>query len=335
MSRKWILTVPEGVKDRADKALIRLLEEEEEAPALSRSQLQKLMDSDRVISGGTPVRGKDRLTPGSEISIEIPDPAPLDVSAEDIPLDILFEDEHLLVVNKQPGLTVHPSETQKSGTLVNALLFRIKDLSGIGGVLRPGIVHRIDKDTSGALVVSKTDAAHAGLAALFGRHDIERRYWAFCYGSPRWEGDFRFESTLGRSPQDRKKMAVNVENGRKAVSVFRNLGEFSVSGKSPYASWIEARLMTGRTHQVRVHLTHLQHSLLGDPVYGTPTESQAKWKLLPLEIQRAVRALSGQALHARVLGFRHPVTGAELRFEAPLPPALQALVDLLAGTQNT
>jgi 23S rRNA pseudouridine1911/1915/1917 synthase len=335
MSRKWILTVPEGVKDRADKALLRLLEDEEEAPALSRSQLQKLIDSDRVISGGTPVRGKDRLNPGSEISIEIPDPAPLDVVAEDIPLDILFEDEHLLVVNKQPGLTVHPSETQRSGTLVNALLFRIKDLSGIGGVLRPGIVHRIDKDTSGALVVSKTDAAHAGLAALFARHDIERRYWAFCYGSPRWEGDFRFESTLGRSPQDRKKMAVNVENGRKAVSVFRNLGEFSVSGKSPYASWIEARLMTGRTHQVRAHLTHLHHSLLGDPVYGTPTESQAKWKLLPLEIQRAVKALPGQALHARVLGFRHPVTGAELRLEAPLPPALQKLVDLLSGSQNT
>ena len=335
MGRTWILTVPEDVQDRADKVLIRLLEDEEDAPSLSRSQLQKLMDSDRVTSGGIPIRGKNRLIPGSEISIEIPDPAPLDVLAENIPLDILFEDEHLLVVNKQPGLTVHPSETQASGTLVNALLYRIKDLSGIGGVLRPGIVHRIDKDTSGALVVSKTDAAHAGLAALFARHDIERRYWAFCYGSPRWDDEFRFESTLGRSPQDRKKMAVNVENGRKSVSIFRKLGEYSVPGKAPFASWIEARLMTGRTHQVRVHLTHLHHSLLGDPVYGTPTDSQAKWKLLPLDIQRAVKSLPGQALHARILGFRHPVTGAELRLEAPLPPALQTLADLLGTGQNS
>ncbi len=335
MSRKWIITVPGDLAERADKALIRLLEDEDGAPSLSRSQLQKLMDSAQVTSGGVPVRGKDRLTPGSEIVIAIPEPTPLDVVAEDIPLDILFEDEHLLVVNKQPGLTVHPSETQSSGTLVNALLYRIKDLSGIGGVLRPGIVHRIDKDTSGALVVSKTDAAHAGLAALFARHDIERRYWAFCFGSPRWEDELRFESTLGRSPQDRKKMAVNVENGRKAVSIFRKLGEYSVAGKSPYASWIEARLMTGRTHQVRVHLTHLHHSLLGDPVYGTPTDSQAKWKLLPLEIQRAVKALPGQALHARILGFRHPVTGVELRFEAPLPPAMKALGELLGISQNS
>lgn len=335
MSRKWTITVPENLTERADKALIPLLEEEEGAPSLSRSQLQRLMESDRVVSNGIPVRGKDRLAPGTQIIIEIPEPAPLDVLPENIPLDVLFEDEHLLVVNKQPGLTVHPSETQGSGTLVNALLYRIKDLSGIGGVLRPGIVHRIDKDTSGALVVSKTDAAHAGLAALFARHDIERRYWAFCYGSPRWEGDFRFESTIGRSQQDRKKMAVNVENGRKSVSIFRKISEYSVAGKSPYASWIEARLMTGRTHQVRVHLTHLHHSLLGDPVYGTPTDTQAKWKQLPLEIQRAVKALPGQALHARILGFRHPVTGVELRFEAPLPPALQALADHLTAHQNT
>ena len=335
MGRKWIISVPGDVTDRADKALIRLLEDEEGAPSLSRSQLQKLVDAGRVTSGGIPVRGKDRLLPGSEIVIEVPEPAPLDVIAEDIPLDILFEDEHLLVVNKQPGLTVHPSETQVSGTLVNALLHKIKDLSGIGGVLRPGIVHRIDKDTSGALVVSKSDAAHAGLAALFARHDLERRYWAFCYGSPRWESEFRFESTLGRSQQDRKKMAVNVENGRKAVSIFSKIGEYSVAGKSPFASWIEARLMTGRTHQVRVHLTHLHHSLLGDPVYGTPTDTQAKWKLLPHEIQRAVRALPGQALHARILGFRHPVTGQELRFEAPLPPALQSLVDRLGASQNS
>jgi 23S rRNA pseudouridine1911/1915/1917 synthase len=335
MSRKWTLIVPENVTDRADKALIPALEEEEGGPTLSRSQLQRLMEAGRVVSNGRPVRGKDRLAPGTEIVIEIPDPVPLDVLPENIPLDILFEDEHLLVVNKQPGLTVHPSETQTSGTLVNALLYRTKDLSGIGGVLRPGIVHRIDKDTSGALVVSKTDAAHAGLSALFARHDIERRYWAFCYGSPRWDTEFRFESTLGRSPQDRKKMAVNVENGKKAVSIFCKLGEYSVPGKSPFASWIEARLMTGRTHQVRVHLTHLHHSLLGDPVYGTPTDSQAKWKQLPLEVQRAVKALPGQALHARILGFRHPVTGQELRFEAPLPPALQALADRLGPIQNT
>jgi 23S rRNA pseudouridine1911/1915/1917 synthase len=329
MARRWTIRIPGDLADRADKALLALLEDEEGAPSLSRSQLQKLMESGRVTCKGAVIRGKDRLFAGSEIEIEIPEPEALTLLPEEIPLDILYEDEHLLVVNKQPGLTVHPSETQKSGTLVNALLHHIRDLSGIGGKLRPGIVHRIDKDTSGALVISKSDEAHLGLSALFARHDIERRYWAICYGSPSWESSFRFESLVGRHPTDRKRMAVDPPVGRKAVSHFRKLEAFGIPGKAPFSSLIEARLETGRTHQVRVHLNHLHHSLLGDPVYGTPTESQAKWKNLPEKVKESVRKLPGQALHARSLGFIHPVTKQALHFEADPPTNFHELLAAL------
>jgi 23S rRNA pseudouridine1911/1915/1917 synthase len=248
---------------------------------------------------------------------------------EDRALDILYQDNHLVVVNKPPGLTVHPSETQREGTLVHALLHHIRDLSGIGGEMRPGIVHRIDKDTSGALVITKTDKAHRALAETFARHEIERAYWAFCYGSP-LEASGRIESLIGRNLADRKKMSMTVKEGRHAITHYRRVEEYGSGRAKPFAAWVEARLETGRTHQVRVHLTGLGHSLLGDPVYGTPSERHSKWLVLPADVREAVQKLRGQALHARVLGFTHPVSGEKLRFEADPPAELQALMDALA-----
>jgi len=327
--QKFTLTASPGSTGRADKYLHELFGEEEEIPLLSRSQIQKMLENGLILVDGRPIRAKDPVPAGARIDLTVPAPVEISVEPEDIPVDILYEDPHLIVVNKAPGLTVHPSETRKSGTLVNALLFHVKDLSGIGGKLRPGIVHRIDKDTSGALVVSKTDEAHAGLSKLFSSHTIERRYWALCYGAPAWTGTETFRSSIGRSPVDRKKMAADVPNGRDAVSHFTVLEKYGISGKNPHASMIEARLETGRTHQVRVHLTKLGHSLLGDPVYGTPASNQPKWKALPREVQAAVERLPGQALHARVLGFKHPVNGLEMRFEAPPFEAFRTLLGTL------
>ena len=327
--QKFFLTASLPSSDRADKYLHDLFDAEDEIPLLSRSQIQKLLESGLILINGAPIRAKDAIPFGASVELTVPAPVEISVEPEDIPIQILFEDSHLLVVNKPPGLTVHPSETQKSGTLVNALLYQVKDLSGIGGKLRPGIVHRIDKDTSGALVVSKTDQAHAGLSKLFASHTIERKYWALCYGAPSWNRTETFRSTLGRSPTDRKKMAVNVTPGREAISHFSLLESFQISSKNPHSSLIEAKLETGRTHQVRVHLNHLGHSLLGDPVYGTPTSNQPKWKALPRPVQEAVLQLPGQALHARVLGFIHPVTGAKLHFEAPLFSGFETLLNAL------
>ena len=329
MDQKWTLFATLVLKERADKYLHALLEEEEDIPSLSRSQIQKLIEQGLVLVSGKTIRTKDFIPLNAEIELILPPPTLISVEPENIPIPFLYEDEHLVVVNKPPGLTVHPSETQKSGTLVNALLYHIKDLSGIGGKLRPGIVHRIDKDTSGALVVTKTDEAHQGLSKLFAKHDLERVYWAICYGAPAWEGTYTMQTSIGRSPLDRKKMAVNVANGRQAISHFTSLEAYGVSGKSPFSAWIEAKLETGRTHQIRVHLNHLGHSILGDPTYGTPSAHQPKWKNLPNDIQVCTENLSGQALHARTLGFVHPVTGKKLHFEAEPFPAFSNLLQVL------
>jgi 23S rRNA pseudouridine1911/1915/1917 synthase len=265
-----------------------------------------------------------KLAVGQEVQLLLLPPRTLELQPEDRPLEILFEDEHLAIINKPCGLTVHPSETQTEGTLVHALLHHLKDLSGIGGVLRPGIVHRLDKNTSGALVVTKTDAAHLRLAETFAAHRIERRYWALCYGIWRAPGETKIEGAIGRSPQDRKKMAMNVPGGRPAVTWVKSIESFGT-----HACWLEARLETGRTHQVRVHLTAQGHSLLGDPIYGVPSARNTKWLALPHSVREQVRALPGQALHARVLGFDHPITGKTLRFEAPAPEGWQNLLESL------
>jgi len=341
---EWIKITHASSGERADRGLALELEERSRATpidedietpfleTLSRSRIQKLIEQGLVLAEGRPIRPNLKLREGMMLELRLPDPAPLEFSPEPMPLDILFEDQHLVVVNKPPGLTVHPSETQRTGTLVHGLLHHIGNLSSVGGVMRPGIVHRIDKDTSGALVVTKSDAAHQGLSALFARHDIERTYHALCYGALK-QASQTVRSLIGRSPNDRKKMSMNVKEGREAVTHIRRLREYAarVAGgrHSVFATLIEARLETGRTHQIRVHLTGLEHSLLGDPVYGTPGERHPKWLALPDSVRARLVELPGQALHARTLGFVHPVTREKLHFEAPYPPAFKALLEAL------
>lgn len=314
---------------RVDRALTDALEQgrgiwDGDAREISRSRLQRLIEQGHVSVNGKPIRVGAKLPSGSDVEIRFPAPEPSELIPEQRELDILFEDSHLLVLNKPPELTVHPSTTQKQGTLVHALLHHVKDLSGIGGELRPGIVHRIDKDTSGALVITKTDQAHRGLVEVFAKHEVERVYWALCYGAPpRKEGTI--EGNIGRNPKDRKKMAILASGGRRAVTHYRRVEEYGRTSGKPFASFLEVRLETGRTHQVRVHLTSLSNSILGDPVYGTPTSNQPKWKALPEDVRSAVTLLPGQALHARVLGFEHPVTGQRLRFEAEPPAVFSSL----------
>lgn len=334
LGSEWHWTVPEGAEAlRADRALLDALSAGEgvwsgPAQSPSRTRIQSLLKAAQVLVDGAAWTTSAPLPEGAQVVVRFAAPKTLEVVPEDRPLDVLFEDEHLLVLNKPQGLTVHPSTTQTEGTLVHALLHHVKDLSGIGGALRPGIVHRLDKDTSGALVITKTDAAHAKLSETFAEHRIERAYWALCYGAPP-APVAKIESTLGRHPKDRKKMAMNVSGGRRAVTHAKLLETYARGAGKPFACWIEARLETGRTHQIRVHLTGQGCSVLGDPVYGVPTTQNTKWRALPPQIQRLVSQLPGQALHARVLGFEHPITGKALRWEAAPPPVWQELLQSL------
>lgn len=300
---------------------------------LSRTRIQSLIEEGCVKINGITANSKSKVKVNNQLEVSIPDAKSMDVLAENSPLEILFQDVHVAVINKPPGVSTHPSTHETSGTLVNRLLHHLDQLSGIGGEIRPGIVHRLDKFTSGALVVTKTDAAHHALSEKFAKHDLTRKYWALCYGTLK-KNSLRYETLIGRNPKDRKKMSTQVSEGRKAISEFRLLQEFSVLKKSdgkmhPFASWIEATLYTGRTHQVRVHLTELGSSLLGDKTYGTPTSEQLKWKLLPKEIQECVQKLPGQALHAQFLGFQHPITGENLEFKAEPPAHFTQLLEVL------
>ncbi len=307
-------------------------------PTVSRNRLQQLISDGCVTINEQVLSVKSKLKSGDLLKINFPAPEKLEIEPEKIPIDILFEDEHLVVINKPQGLTVHPSPSQKEGTLVHALLYHIKNLSGIGGKLRPGIVHRLDKFTSGALVVAKSDEAHRKLVEIFSAHSIERVYWALCYGAlgGSKKAVIKIESRIGRNPKDRKKMAFSVKNGKKAVTFLTQREEYFVKNKPPFvslpfASLIEAKLETGRTHQVRVHLTAQGASIMGDPLYGVPTRKNAKWVALPTDIQSLILQLPGQALHARVLGFTHPITGESLRLEANPPEIFK---QLLAGLRE-
>ncbi len=344
----WTWIAPEDFK-RADLAILQALETEKTSEtesqstaslhSITRSRLKALFNDLCIIAQGItaqdiPLKANSKIKKGTRIQVYLPPPVCSELKPENQSLEILFEDQHLLVVNKPPGLTVHPSPTQMTGTLVHGLLHQIKNLSGIGGVLRPGIVHRIDKDTSGSLVITKTDLAHTRLAATFAKHEIERRYWALCFGSPTVPVNgtpVKISSLIGRNPNDRKKMSMNVSSGRGAITHYTKLKNYALPKKTPFASLIEATLETGRTHQVRVHLTGIGHSILGDPVYGTPSEKQTKWTALPAEIREIVDRLPGQALHAKIIGFKHPISGEQLRFDAPLPPVFQ---ELLSALQN-
>jgi 23S rRNA pseudouridine1911/1915/1917 synthase len=286
-------------------------------PTLSRERLKALIKSGALDSAGSPLRDPAVKVRGDEhFILSVPEPKPAHNVPQDIPLSIVFEDEHLLVVDKPAGLVVHPAAGNRDGTLVNALLHHCAgQLSGIGGVARPGIVHRIDKDTSGLLVVAKSDAAHEGLARQFADHSIERVYLAVCSGHPN-PPEGTITGKIGRSDANRKKMAVLPEEssrGKRAVTRYKTLR------KMPHCSLVECRLETGRTHQVRVHLASIGHPLVGDPVYGR-TNSALRPVLQKLDFRR-------QALHAAVLGFIHPVTGHSLSFSSDLPPDMAELID--------
>jgi len=296
--------------------------------ALSRTRIRTLIEDNRVTLAGKPATDPgQKVKAGQTVTIDIPEAAPAEPQAENIPLDVVFEDEHLIVIDKPAGLVVHPASGHESGTLVNALIAHCgASLSGIGGVKRPGIVHRIDKDTSGLLVVAKTDAAHQGLSALFADHgrtlSLTREYVAFVWGRMERRSGM-VEAALARHPHNREKMAVSRSDRARDAITHWQAEEFFTSGTAPLTR-VACQLETGRTHQIRVHLAHIGHPLLADSVYGSGFKTKAHH--LGPQTRAALAALgSRQALHARRLGFEHPVTGEELLFESPLPADLAAL----------
>jgi 23S rRNA pseudouridine1911/1915/1917 synthase len=303
-------------------------------PHVSRSRVKALILEGQVAINGTPcLSPSQKLRAGDTVAIEIPDPDDAEPQGEDIALDILYEDEHLIVVNKPAGLVVHPAPGNWTGTLVNALIHHCGDsLKGIGGVRRPGIVHRLDKDTSGIMVVAKTQQAHAGLAAQFADHGrsgpLERAYVALVWGAPA-RNTGTIDAPLGRSANNRLRRAVvreDAQDAREAITHYTVLRHLDGVGDGrANASLMECRLETGRTHQIRVHMAHIGHPLIGDREYGAHFNTKAN--VLTEPAQSAVKAFSRQALHASVLGFAHPVTGKTLRFEAPIPPDLASLIE--------
>ena len=288
--------------ERIDRFLCRNLD------GLSRSYIQKLLKNENILVNGKSVKPNYKTDADDQIAVQIPDPEPLDITPENIPLDILYEDDDILVVNKPKGMVVHPSPGHYSHTLVNALLYHCKEqLSGINGILRPGIVHRIDMDTTGSLLVCKNDHAHQILADELKEHSITRRYHAIVHGNLK-EDTGVINAAIGRHPTDRKKMSTKAVNGRPAVTHYRVLERF---GEYTY---IECELETGRTHQIRVHMASIGHPVLGDAVYG-PAKCPFK--------------LQGQTLHAKILGIRHPSTREYMEFDAPLPEYFVGLLHRL------
>ena len=344
MERRRIeFVIAENPPKRLDKAVSRDVPEE---ATLSRTRLARLIDEGALSVDGQVVRDpKARVEAGAVISVTVEEASDSHIGPEDIPLDVVFEDDDLIVVNKPAGMVVHPAPGTPSGTLVNALMHHCGDnLSGVGGVKRPGIVHRIDKETSGLLVVAKSDVAHQGLAVQFERHTVERYYRAVCYGvpdanDPRLRGVkgasfetgniLKLTTQLARHKTDRQRQAVLFQGGRHAVTRARIVEPF---GYPPVAALIECWLETGRTHQIRVHMAHAGHGLIGDPTYGGKRKLPVK--ALSEKALAAVQAFPRQALHAAVLGFTHPVSGETVRFEAPLPQDMQDLLEALRGAKG-
>lgn len=305
-------------------------------PHMSRNRVQDMIAAGQVKLNGAATSSKSRLNTGDTVSWQIPEAEAAEPEAQDIPLDILFEDNDLIVINKPAGLVVHPGAGNSDGTLVNALLAHCGDtLSGIGGVKRPGIVHRLDKDTSGVMVVAKNDAAHQYLSALFADHGrsgtLERGYHAVVWGAPSRQKGI-VDAPLGRSPQSRIKRAVvpaGRSDAREAITHFQVLQRFGQKNDgSAVASKVECRLETGRTHQIRVHMAHIGHPLIGDTVYGK--SFLTKISTLPNDAAPVVGGFTRQALHAYLLAFEHPVSREKLRFEAPNPPDFERLVSVLS-----
>jgi 23S rRNA pseudouridine1911/1915/1917 synthase len=287
-------------------------------PELSRARVQALMAEGRVSLDGKPPRPSARVRSGQEVVLDVPLPVAAEPEAEDIPLTLLHEDADLLVVDKPAGLVVHPSPGTPRGTLVNALLRHVCDLSGVGGVLRPGIVHRLDKGTSGLLVVAKNDAAHRDLALQFAGRNVQKEYLALVLGVPRAR-EGTIDAPIGRDPRDRKRMSVRAARGREARSTFCVIETFDG------AALLRVRIHTGRTHQIRVHLGSLGHPVAGDPTYGGTRAPSSRGAAA----RAALSSLGRPALHAARLAFRHPRTGERVAFESPLPADLAAVLEAL------
>lgn len=305
-------------------------------PELTRSRIQSLLRAGQVtLDGATVEEPGRRVKPGETYRVDVPEPEPAEPRAEPIPLSVVFEDAHLIVIDKPAGLVVHPGAGNRSGTLVNALIAHCGDsLSGIGGVRRPGIVHRLDKDTSGVMVVAKTDAAHRGLAGQFADHGREGRlsrvYQALVWGELR-PPKGSVETLIGRHPVNRLKMAVVRRDGKPALTEYMVKSVLREKGRAdagPIASLVECTLKTGRTHQIRVHLSHLGHPVIGDALYGSGFRSKSR--LLRAEAQSAIIFLNRQALHAAVLGFLHPISRKYLQFRSELPDDMRGVLDVLA-----
>ena len=282
----------------------------ERFPELSRSHVQKLIEQGNVLVDGSVRKANYKLRGGEVVQVTVPQAEPISVEQEDIPLDILYEDKDIIVVNKARGMVVHPASGVYSGTLVNALLYHCQDLSGINGEIRPGIVHRLDKDTSGVMVCAKNDTAHLDLAEQIRTKTAHRTYWAIVHGNIKEEAGI-IKGDIGRHPTDRKKMAIVRENGKPAVTHFKVLerfGEYTL---------VECQLETGRTHQIRVHMTSIGHPLINDPKYGPKKSSPF--------------AINGQALHSLQLTLTHPVTKEEMTFTAPIPTDMEKI---LTGLRN-
>ncbi|WP_040948459.1 RluA family pseudouridine synthase [Gorillibacterium massiliense] len=298
-SEDWTVAV-ESAGERIDKLVTDTLEED-----VSRSQVQMWIKDGLVSVNGTPVKANYKVQSGDRVEVSIPEPVELEVAAEPVPLDIVYQDSDVVVINKARGMVVHPAPGHYSGTVVNGLLYHCNDLSGINGVLRPGIVHRIDKDTSGLLMAAKNDKAHAALAAQLKAHTVTRKYIAIVNGNiPHDKGTI--DAPIGRDASDRKLFTVTERNSKRAVThfaVLERIGNFTV---------LELMLETGRTHQIRVHMKYIGHPLVGDPAYGRVKEKN--------------QGITGQALHAAVLGFIHPRTEEYVEFTAPLPDDMEALL---------
>lgn len=298
--REVLIITENEAGQRADVALAGMLE-------LTRSNMQKLLDEGRAVKGAKVIKSNYKVKLGDEIIVTLPEPQPLDVQPENIPLDIIYEDEDVVVVNKARGMVVHPAAGNYSGTLVNALLYHCKNLSGINGVIRPGIVHRLDKDTSGIMICAKNDAAHVSLSEQIQSKTAQRTYLAVVRGNIKTDSGV-IETQIARDKDDRKKMAVVKEGGRNAVTeyeVVERFGKYTI---------VKCKLKTGRTHQIRVHMEHLGYPLVGDPKYSP---------------MKTPFSINGQALHSLTLAFDHPRTGERMEFEAKLPEDLHKIVTRL------
>ncbi len=313
MNQTRVVVVPaDSDGARLDRALSDLF------PGQSRSYLARLVDQGHVSIDTKPATKTSlRVATGQSIAVDFPPAAPVNVESQDLPLSILYEDNDIVVVDKPAGVVVHPAAGHADRTLVNALLFHVKDLSGVGGELRPGIVHRLDKDTSGVMVIAKNDHAHRALSKAWGTDRVRKEYLALVYGTPKLPRG-TIEAPIGRDPRDRKRMAV-VKSGRAAIT------EYEIVEGLRYVSLLRCILRTGRTHQIRVHLKHLGHPIVGDPVYSGP-----QWRGIPdKRVQKTLSSMKRQALHAAKITLDHPRTSERMSFEAPMPEDMRSVLTAL------